>query len=75
MEEECESSEKCISGQCVDPCLSKTSCGLNAHCKTENHIVQCNCPVGFTGNQDVECVRSKLMFYCIQVFHLFIYGI
>lgn len=40
--------------------MEKT-CGLNAICQTENHVVQCSCPNSFTGNQDVECVRSKYL--------------
>lgn len=59
MDEECEDPLKCEGGQCVNPCVVKSPCGLNAQCNTQNHIVQCSCPVGFTGNQDVECVRSK----------------
>lgn len=67
MDEECESSEKCISGQCTDPCVMKSPCGLNAQCLTETHIVQCSCPVSFTGNQDVECVRSKLKLFFTSI--------
>lgn len=61
LDEECGSTEKCFSGQCVDPCLTERACGLNALCRTENHIVQCSCPSSFTGNQDIECVRSKYL--------------
>lgn len=32
---------------------------MNAICRIENHVIQCSCPYSFTGNQDVECVRSK----------------
>lgn len=59
MDEECDSSEKCNNGQCFNPCQVEKTCGLNALCRTDNHIVQCSCPFAFTGNQDVECVRSK----------------
>lgn len=62
IDEECGSNEKCNSGQCVDPCQIAKSCGLNALCRTENHIVQCSCPYSFTGNQDIECVRSKYQY-------------
>lgn len=61
LDEECKMAEKCINGQCLDPCKIEKTCGLNALCKTDNHIVQCSCPYRFTGNQDVECVRSKFI--------------
>lgn len=59
VDEECGSNEKCFNGQCVNPCLMEKACGLNAYCRIDNHVVQCSCPQSFTGNQDVECVRSK----------------
>lgn len=58
LDEECESNEKCSNGQCIDPCKTEKACGLNAMCRTDNHVTQCSCPYSFTGNQDVECVRS-----------------
>lgn len=61
LDEECESTEKCTNGKCLNPCKTEKACGLNAECSTQNHIKQCSCSYGFTGNQDVECVRSK---YC-----------
>lgn len=62
MDEECELMEKCNNGQCMNPCQLEKACGLNALCRTENHIMQCSCPLRFTGNQDVECVRSKYIY-------------
>lgn len=59
MDEECNLSEKCIQGQCFNPCDQNSPCGLNAECACYNHIVHCSCPPGFTGNQEIECVRSK----------------
>lgn len=67
LDEECGSKEKCSNGQCVDPCQTEKACGLNALCRSENHVVQCSCPYGFTGNQDVECVRSKYQIYVLIV--------
>lgn len=61
LDEECESNEKCNSGQCINPCKAEKVCGLNAMCRTDNHITQCSCPYSFTGNQDVECVRSECL--------------
>lgn len=75
LDEECGSTEKCFNGQCVDPCQTERSCGLNALCRTENHVLQCSCPYGFTGNQDIECVRSKSSVKVINIsmFDYFIY--
>lgn len=61
MDEECGLSEKCNQGQCLNPCDQHSTCGLNADCASNNHVVQCSCPAGFTGNQEVECVRSKFL--------------
>lgn len=59
VDEECDATEKCYSGKCLKPCDLEKTCGMNAICRTDNHIVQCSCPYSFTGNQAVECVRSK----------------
>lgn len=39
---------------------------MNAECKAVNHFKQCSCPPGFTGNEEVECVRS--MYYFNELF-------
>lgn len=59
MDEECNLSEKCVQGRCFNPCDQNSPCGLNADCSSFNHIVHCGCPPSFTGNPEVECVRSK----------------
>lgn len=56
---ECGLTEECIQGQCNNPCEARSACGMNAECNVLNHAKQCSCPAGFTGNQLVECVRSK----------------
>jgi hypothetical protein len=61
-DEECSLTEKCLQGQCNTPCDQRYACGMNAECRVFSHNKQCSCPPGFTGNQDVECMRSK---YCI----------
>jgi hypothetical protein len=58
-DEECSLTEKCLQGQCNNPCDQHSACGMNAECRVFSHNKQCSCPPGFTGNQDVECVRSK----------------
>lgn len=58
-DEECGLTEKCLQGQCNNPCDQRSACGMNAECRVFSHNKQCSCPPEFTGNQDVECVRSK----------------
>ncbi|PNF25788.1 hypothetical protein B7P43_G12126 [Cryptotermes secundus] len=55
--EECSLAEMCLQGQCNSPCDEHSACGMNAECRVISHNKQCSCPPGFTGNQDVECVR------------------
>lgn len=57
---ECGLTEQCVQGQCSNPCETRGVCGMNAECRIYNHVKQCSCPTGFTGNHSVECVRSKL---------------
>ena len=61
-DEECSLTDKCLQGQCNNPCDQRSACGMNAECRVFNHNKQCSCPPGFTGNHDVECVRSKYSF-------------
>jgi len=61
-DEECSLTDKCLQGQCNNPCDQRSACGMNAECRVFNHNKQCSCPPGFTGNHDVECVRSKYRF-------------
>lgn len=56
---ECDKNEVCFQNQCSNPCEHE-GCGMNADCQCDNHMKVCSCPVGFTGNPAVECVRSKL---------------
>lgn len=58
-DEECNLSDVCLNGQCLDPCNVRAACGINAECDVRSHIKQCSCPPGFTGNSEVECVRCK----------------
>ena len=61
-DEECSLTDKCLQGQCNNPCDQHSACGMNAECRVFNHNKQCSCPPGFTGNHDIECVRSKYRF-------------
>lgn len=59
LDTECDTQEVCQGGQCINPCVLPQTCGMNAKCHIANHLRTCSCPAGFTGNADVECVRSK----------------
>lgn len=58
---ECGQDEICLAGQCINPCHQENACGMNSECLMSTHVKQCACPVGFTGNAAVECVRSELI--------------
>lgn len=55
---DCQLNEQCMLGQCRSPCEQPSACGMNAECHVSGHMKHCSCPVGFTGNNLVECVRS-----------------
>ncbi|XP_041673606.1 neurogenic locus notch homolog protein 1-like isoform X3 [Drosophila eugracilis] len=57
LDTECGASEVCQGGQCFNPCLQPQACGQNAECVIQNHLKQCHCPEGFTGDSAKECVR------------------
>lgn len=56
---ECAQNEKCLQGQCLNPCSLPKACGMNALCTVDDHVKSCRCPEGFTGDKNVECIRSK----------------
>lgn len=49
---ECNSYEACINGQCQSPC----QCSKFAICDVMNHVAQCKCPAGYTGNPLIGCL-------------------
>lgn len=55
---ECADSLACVQGTCISPCKSLL-CGPNAYCEPEGHAAWCRCRVGFTENQNGECVSRK----------------
>ncbi|SPP80067.1 blast:Fibrillin-1, partial [Drosophila guanche] len=57
LDTECGPSEVCQGGQCFNPCVQPQACGQNAECVMLNHLKQCHCPEGFTGDSSKECVR------------------
>lgn len=50
---ECSDSRACINQKCRDPCIG--ACGYNAKCNVINHIPNCYCLPGTTGNPFVSC--------------------
>lgn len=57
---ECKGNEICKNLKCVDPCNNDV-CGYNALCRVSNHISNCYCDTGFTGNPFIECERIKIV--------------
>lgn len=45
---ECPQDKACLGKKCLDPCPG--SCGINAVCSVNNHIPECSCLPGFTGD-------------------------
>ncbi|KAF0298054.1 Neurogenic locus notch 3 [Amphibalanus amphitrite] len=60
---DCDRSETCHQGVCVDPC-SLRPCGANAFCRPTNHKAFCVCELGFTGNAQIECVKPGPRDFC-----------
>ena len=63
---DCRDPDKCDDGTCRDAC-SVDPCGANAICKSRGHASSCSCPIGYTGNPRVQCLKSKFNqnHYCI----------
>ena len=60
---DCPSNKACIKERCKDPCLG--SCGFYTECSVLNHIPNCKCLDGFTGNPFSQCrplpLQSKFL--------------
>ena len=52
---ECSQDKACIENKCVDPCLNRQLCAVNARCQVVNHNPICSCPPGFTGDAFSSC--------------------
>ena len=52
---ECPRDKACVNNKCKDPCPGV--CGVHASCRVGNHIPQCNCDPGYSGNAFVACTR------------------
>lgn len=53
---ECPLDKACINRKCEDPCPG--TCGLNAECRTLNHIPMCDCLPSYTGDAFTRCYRQ-----------------
>lgn len=51
---DCPSNKACVRNKCQDPCPGV--CGVNAQCTAFNHVPQCTCLPGFTGDPFQQCV-------------------
>ena len=58
IDRDCRDPEKCVDGTCRDAC-NVDPCGANAICKSRLHASSCTCPIGYTGNPKVQCLKSK----------------
>lgn len=71
MSSECSFDKACLNMKCVDPCPG--SCGINAECHVINHIPECSCLPGFTGDALSICkeivICKKLMSHLLIMFY------
>ncbi|GLH00238.1 Uncharacterized protein GBIM_06672, partial [Gryllus bimaculatus] len=52
---ECDSGKACVNGHCVNPCLVKDPCGVNAECYAFGNRAECRCRSGYRGNPYFRC--------------------
>lgn len=52
---ECDTREACINGNCINPCLTNSTCGPNAECFVQKNQPLCRCRVGFEGDAYLGC--------------------
>jgi hypothetical protein len=55
IDSECESGKSCINGNCINPCLVKDPCGINAECYVYQNRAECRCRSGYRGNPLERC--------------------
>ncbi|KAG7155063.1 Neurogenic locus Notch protein-like 2, partial [Homarus americanus] len=58
---ECPPSEMCQHNTCIDPCRKNNPCPSSAICVGTNHLAQCQCPPGMSGNPQVSCQLVECM--------------
>lgn len=50
---DCSDQLSCVRFKCVDSCIG--TCGTYAYCEVKNHVPDCRCPEGFTGDPFFQC--------------------
>ena len=61
---ECPRDKACVNNHCTDPCPGV--CGVHASCRVANHVPQCTCDPGYSGNPFVSCTRVTSRKYQIM---------
>lgn len=61
---ECPPLLACINRKCQNPCVQV--CGINAECRVISHSAICICPVGYTGDASIQCVKETAAFEAIS---------
>ena len=69
---ECPRDKACVNNHCTDPCPGV--CGVHASCRVANHVPQCTCDPGYSGNPFVSCTRVTSRKYQIMKFSVDISG-
>lgn len=52
---DCPTTEMCLNGQCLNPCIIANPCDSSAHCQPINHKAMCQCPPELSGDPFVGC--------------------
>lgn len=53
---ECSLDRACRNRDCINPCLTDNPCVTNADCLVSEHLAQCRCRFGYTGDPYQACV-------------------
>lgn len=60
---DCPLNKACSQMKCIDPCPG--TCGVNAFCQTNNHMPNCICQAGYSGNPFSHCrILQERKFTC-----------
>lgn len=62
-DDECHTTEACISGTCQSPC----KCGLNAICEVLHHKATCKCLPGYNGTPVAGCQGKALANITVEI--------